>query len=130
MSDLESSASSAIQAPPIRIQSKYNKTNQHEQSDSVTKIAPEKPEEPKIEVPQEVPKPMAKYKRIFIIVCLILMMLIITYLYMNPRIMSNENKQAVLDNEVVAPKELPEKINDSVWDKPHHHLDPFFTVQV
>ena len=129
MSDVESAASSAIQAPPIRIQSKYNKTTQHEQSE-VTKIAPEKPEEPKVELPQEVPKPMAKYKRIFIIVCLILMMLIITYLYMNPRIMSNENKQAVIDDEVVTPKEPPEKISDSVWDKPHHQLDPFFTMQV
>ena len=48
---------------------------------------------------------------------------------MNPRLMS-KNKPAVIDDEFVPPKELPEKISDSVWDKPHHHLDPFFTVQI
>ena len=42
----------------------------------------------------------------------------------------NATKEEPVKVAEVTPPTLPEPIKDSVWDNPHHHFDPLFTVQV
>jgi hypothetical protein len=128
MSDSESSVSSAIQTPPIRIRQKYNRTEQNEPTFEQLKIAPEKPVEPTASAPPPAPEP-PNYKKYIVIACMILMMLLVTYIFMNPSSIYRKKEEPVKVTEVTPPT-LPEPIKDSVWDKPHHHFDPLFTVQV
>ena len=128
MSDSESSVSSAIQTPPIRIRQKYNRTEQNEPTFEQPKIAPEKPVEPVAIAPPSAPEPV-NYKKYIVISCMILMMLLVTYIFMNPTSIYRKKEKPVTIPEVTPPP-LPEPIKDSVWDKPHHHFDPLFTVHV
>ncbi|AEO98100.1 hypothetical protein EPVG_00117 [Emiliania huxleyi virus 201] len=128
MSDSDSSVSSAIQTPPIRIRQKYNRTEQNEPVAEQRKIAPDKPVEPVAITPPSAPEPV-NYKKYIVIACMILMMLLVTYIFMNPSTIYRKKPEPEKVAEITPPP-LPEPIKDSVWDKPHHHFDPLFTVQV
>ena len=66
MSDSDSSVSSAIQTPPIRIRQKYNRTEQNEPVAEQRKIAPDKPVEPVAITPPSAPEPV-NYKKYIVI---------------------------------------------------------------
>ncbi len=130
MSDTDSVASSAISAPPIQIHQSYNRTTEvTEPEKEKIKVSPPKPVENVTNDIPQAPPPKRNYKKYIIIGCLIMIMLLVTYLYLNPNKLKRETKEIV--TEVPEKVEtLPEPISDNVWDRPHHHFDPWFTVQV
>ena len=127
MSDTDSVASSAISAPPIQVHQSYNKTTEiNEPEKEKIKVSPPKPVE---NVTNDIPiPPQRNYKKYIIVACLIMIMLLVTYLYLNPNKLKKETKEIVA--EIPDVETLPEPISDNIWNKPHHHFDPWFTVQI